>query len=78
MLSVRELEVAERVAQGMSNRQIADELVISVRTAEYHVAGALRKLGLDSRKDLRSFITKVRNSRRRRKPAHGPLTDSED
>ena len=48
-LTDRELEVAALVAQGFSNRRIAQALVISERTSEAHVAHILAKLGLDSR-----------------------------
>src|SRR5207302_7685976 len=48
-LTPREREVASLLARGLTNRQIADQLVISERTAEAHVANVLGKLGLDSR-----------------------------
>ena len=48
-LTRREREVADLVAQGMSNREIAGRLVISQRTAESHVANLMRKLGMTSR-----------------------------
>lgn len=51
-LTERELQVAELVAAGMKNREIARELVISPRTAENHVARVLRKLGFESRQEL--------------------------
>jgi len=48
-LTVREREVLVLVAGGMSNREIAAELVISERTARTHVSNVLAKLGLASR-----------------------------
>jgi predicted ATPase/DNA-binding CsgD family transcriptional regulator len=51
-LTTREREVVALVARGLSNRQIADELVVSERTAEWHVANSLSKLGLSSRAQL--------------------------
>lgn len=48
-LTEREREILGLVAKGWSNRQIADELVISERTARTHVSNVLRKLGLSSR-----------------------------
>jgi DNA-binding CsgD family transcriptional regulator len=48
-LSRREQEVAELIAQGLSNREIADMMVVSVRTVEAHVTHVLNKLGLRSR-----------------------------
>jgi len=48
-LSARELEVVELIAGGLTNRQIADRLIISERTAHAHVRNILDKLGLPSR-----------------------------
>ncbi len=48
-LTPRELEVARLVAEGLSNQDIAERLVISRRTAEEHVSKVLRKLGASSR-----------------------------
>ncbi|MGY1691567.1 response regulator transcription factor [Geodermatophilus sp. SYSU D01105] len=48
-LTVREREILALVAQGHSNREIADRLVISERTARTHVSNVLSKLQLSSR-----------------------------
>jgi predicted ATPase/DNA-binding CsgD family transcriptional regulator len=48
-LSVREREVAARIAQGKTNGEIAEELVLSRRTVEKHAANILAKLDLTSR-----------------------------
>lgn len=48
-LSGRETEVVALVAKGLSNQEIADELVISERTARTHVSHVISKLGLASR-----------------------------
>ena len=48
-LTDREREVLALVAEGLSNRQIADSLVISERTARTHVSNILGKLGVASR-----------------------------
>jgi NarL family two-component system response regulator LiaR len=49
LLTEREVEVLRMVAQGKSNRQIADELVISLGTVRAHLSNILSKLHLASR-----------------------------
>jgi predicted ATPase/DNA-binding CsgD family transcriptional regulator len=56
-LTRRELEVADLVAEGLSNRQIADKLVISPRTAEAHVEHILLKLGFTSRARIMAWVS---------------------
>ena len=51
-LTRRESEVAGLAARGLSDRQIAQELVLSVRTIHSHLASAYRKLGIRSRSEL--------------------------
>ncbi|RIQ11027.1 ATP-binding protein [Jiangella rhizosphaerae] len=51
-LSPRELEVARLVAQGMTNRQVAEALFLSPRTVDRHLSAAMRKLGVGSRTAL--------------------------
>jgi DNA-binding NarL/FixJ family response regulator len=51
-LTTREREVAARVAQGLSNREIGRTLVISQRTIEVHVANIMAKLGVDTRAQI--------------------------
>ena len=48
-LTDRELEVIKLVSAGHTNREIADELVLSVRTVDRHVARIFHKLGVNSR-----------------------------
>jgi DNA-binding NarL/FixJ family response regulator len=48
-LTARERDVLARVARGLPNRQIADDLGITERTARTHVSNILAKLGLASR-----------------------------
>jgi predicted ATPase/DNA-binding CsgD family transcriptional regulator len=55
-LTRREAQIAELVAQGMSNKQIAAKLVISQRTAESHVEHILQKLGFVSRAQVASWL----------------------
>jgi predicted ATPase/DNA-binding CsgD family transcriptional regulator len=54
-LTVREQEVATLLARGLSNRQIAHELVISLHTAQRHVENILGKLSLSSRAQVASW-----------------------
>ena len=51
-LTTRQREVAARVAQGQSNRQIGQGLVLSQRTVEVHVANIMAKLAVDSRAQI--------------------------
>ncbi|MFF8787065.1 ATP-binding protein [Streptomyces sp. NPDC015125] len=53
----REREVAALVAQGLSNKEIAAKLVISLRTAEGHVEKILTKLGFTSRAQIAVWAT---------------------
>jgi ATP/maltotriose-dependent transcriptional regulator MalT len=48
-LTARQLEVLALVAEGLSNTEIAERLVVSPRTAEHHVTALLAKLGASSR-----------------------------
>ncbi|MFI5718814.1 protein kinase [Nocardia sp. NPDC051750] len=56
-LTKRERQVADLVAQGLSNKQIAAKLVISQRTAQSHVEHILTKLGFTSRAQIAAWIT---------------------
>ena len=56
-MSEREYQVAELVAQGLTNKEIALRLVISRRTAESHVVHILDKLGFRSRSQIASWLT---------------------
>lgn len=55
-LTSREREISWLVADGLTNREIAAELFLSVRTVETHVARALRKLDCHSRVELRQIL----------------------
>ena len=48
-LTARELEVLELLAMGMTNKEIANKLVITVRTVKFHVSSILRKLEAGNR-----------------------------
>ncbi len=51
-ISEREAEVLRLIAAGHSNKEVATQLNISVKTVEVHKANAMRKLGLTGRVDL--------------------------
>jgi DNA-binding NarL/FixJ family response regulator len=51
-ITAREREIANLVTAGLSNRQIADRLVVSVRTVEGHVYRIFAKLGIEDRDQL--------------------------
>ncbi len=56
LLSPRERQIAIRVAQGRTNRQIAAELVISERTVDTHVTHILAKLKVRSRAEVAAIV----------------------
>lgn len=58
-LSARETDVLRLLAEGRSNRAIAENLSLSERTVEHHVTHILAKLGLDSRTSAATFA--IRN-----------------
>ncbi len=51
-LTASELRVASRAAGGMSNREIAQSLFVTVKTVETHLRNGYRKLEIGSRKEL--------------------------
>jgi serine/threonine-protein kinase PknK len=59
ILTAREQQVAALVGQGLSDRDIAERLVISRRTAEGHVANGLSKLGFTSRTQLAAWSARA-------------------
>ena len=61
-LTRREREVAELVAQGLSNKEIAARLVIAQRTAEAHVENILTKLGFTSRAQVAAWYATQRET----------------
>ncbi len=58
-LTERERVVAAFIAQGKSNREIADELVVSYRTVETHVGTILSKLGFTSRAQIAVWAVEI-------------------
>jgi DNA-binding NarL/FixJ family response regulator len=62
VLTRRERQVADLLAQGLSNKDIAARLVIAQRTAETHVENILNKLGFSSRTQAAVWISGQRTS----------------
>ena len=58
VLTGSERQVAELVASGMTNREVATRLFASVRTVEGHIAAVYRKLGIRSRSELAGRLGK--------------------
>jgi len=58
-LTPREKEILALVARGMTNHQIADQLVISARTVETHRAHVMDKLGFHSRAELVNYALRL-------------------
>lgn len=57
-LSKREWEVAGLVAEGKSNRSIAEDLVLSERTVENHIASIFAKLNVRSRAEVAAYVAR--------------------
>jgi DNA-binding NarL/FixJ family response regulator len=55
-LTERQRQVASLAAKGLSNREIAAELVVQLKTVEFHLAHSYQKLGVTSRQGLRDFF----------------------
>jgi DNA-binding NarL/FixJ family response regulator len=54
-LSARETEILKRVAAGLSNREIAQQLWLSEHTVKYHLTNVYRKLGVSGRTDAAGY-----------------------
>jgi DNA-binding NarL/FixJ family response regulator len=57
-LTARELQVMEMLARGMTNREIAHDLDISIKTVDTHRGHVLKKLGLRNNSELTRFAVK--------------------
>jgi DNA-binding NarL/FixJ family response regulator len=58
-LSERETEVLALVGRGETNREIAEELIISEHTVKVHLRAILNKLDLRNRQQAASYATKI-------------------
>jgi DNA-binding CsgD family transcriptional regulator len=59
VLTSQELVVARLAAAGRTNREIASELVVSLKTVEYHLRNAFQKLGIARRRQLAARLTEL-------------------
>src|SRR4051812_30616387 len=57
-MTARETEVAELIAEGLTNDQIAQRLVVTTGTAANHVAHIIEKLGLQSRVQVAAMVVR--------------------
>ena len=60
-LTSRERQVATLAGQGHSNREIAESLFVTVKTVEWHLHQAFRKLEIGSRRGLPSALAEPRS-----------------
>lgn len=58
-LSAREFEVARLIAEGMTNRQIAEALTISPKTVSAHIEHILARLGVSRRSEIAAWTARV-------------------
>jgi DNA-binding CsgD family transcriptional regulator len=56
LLTRRQLEIAELIAQGLTNAQIADQLVVSRGTVGNHIGHMLRRLGVHNRAQIAAWM----------------------
>jgi len=58
-LSIRELEIAELILNGLSNNEIGNQLMISTSTVKKHVYNVFMKFGVNSRSQLITYINRT-------------------
>jgi DNA-binding NarL/FixJ family response regulator len=58
-ITSRELDVLTAVTAGRSNAEVAEQLFLSVRTVETHVANLLAKAGVGNRTELRDWHARL-------------------
>ena len=70
-LTSRELEVARLLAQGHTNAEIADRLIVAQKTIDHHVSSVLTKLGVSTRRHVAQAAADVGVDLRAAEPATG-------
>ncbi|MFI9724449.1 LuxR C-terminal-related transcriptional regulator [Streptomyces sp. NPDC052396] len=63
VLTPQELKILTLARDGYTNREIAGELFVALRTVEFHLSGAYRKLGIAGRRQLPEVVPAARPSR---------------
>jgi DNA-binding CsgD family transcriptional regulator len=74
-LTGREWEIARLIADDLSNQQIADKLVISVKTVESHIRHIFAKLGIKSRSGVPRWVNREHTTLTNRPPTNLPYDD---
>ncbi|HEY6760132.1 MAG TPA: LuxR C-terminal-related transcriptional regulator, partial [Baekduia sp.] len=72
-LTASERRVAHLATEGMTNREIAQALFVTLKTVEWHLAHAYRKLGIAGRAQLASALGGAAGSSSRASPAEAPV-----
>jgi DNA-binding CsgD family transcriptional regulator len=57
-LTTHERQVAELVAQGMTNREVGDRMIISRHTVDFHLRQVFRKLDVHSRVEVAALLAR--------------------
>jgi DNA-binding CsgD family transcriptional regulator len=65
-LTVREFEVAQKIADGLTNAMIGEELFVSPKTVSAHVEHILAKLGVSRRAEIAAWVSTIRTPARAR------------
>jgi DNA-binding NarL/FixJ family response regulator len=74
-LTPRETEIARKIADGRSNREVGDEFRIRERTVKHHLTNVFKKVGVSSRLELALL---VRDTVASRQPSVSPLLPPRD
>jgi DNA-binding CsgD family transcriptional regulator len=70
-LTPRELQTSSLAAEGLSNREIAEALYVTVKTVEWHLKHSYGKLGISSRRELAAALARPPRPGEHARPAEG-------